>query len=574
MKKNNKKSPSPSKNSVYKSLGFASAIAVTAFIVYAHTISFEFVFDDIENILNNPAIIHFQPSQLLQTFTEPWRAVIQLSYGFTYYIFGFNPAAFHLFNVLIHVINSVLVFGIARLLAKRWISPDKAVFFSVAAGMIFAVHPLHSEAVAYVWGRSSSLCALFYFGSLLLILIGFSRVGWKRILWFGCALIVALLAWKTKEEAVTLPLVAAGMVALIGAWRTSVGIAIAPFLLIAAQLRSLIQLRPVVAENQVLVSAGLEPALDSLPYFLTSMKGAVFYYLKMYIFPEGQSADAYLKPVSGILDPALLFALTVLAALVVLGFILRKDRLFLFGLLALLISPLTSYAIMPLADVVAEHRIYISGLGFSILAAWILARLPRYRQAVLAGIVVILGFATLLRAEVWADSLTLWKDAAMKYPELARPHLNLGVAYQTAGADDLAMTEYKHALSVKPDLPPAYINMAGILYNRNDLDNSENTLRKAMELAPTLPAPYLNLAQIAMRKSNPQEAMEVLNKMPEEGVSYLFHLTKGDTYAQLGQYTEAVAEYEEAVRLRPDLPEVAALVKDRLDRLKKFGAIR
>jgi protein O-mannosyl-transferase len=553
---------------------FPSAIAVISFILYVRTIYYGFIFDDVEHVLNNPAVFHFKPSQIWQFLIQPWRSLIQISYGYTHYLFGFNPAAYHLVNVLIHVLNSVLVFWIARLLAKRWLSQDKVELFAVAAGLIFAVHPMHSEAVAYVWGRSSSMCALFYFGSLLLMLVGFSKADRKRILWFGGAVIAGFLAWKTKEEAITLPLVAAGAIALMGAWRSAIWIALTPFLLVAAQWRSLLQMRVVGAENRALVAAGLEPSLDPLTYFLTSLKGVVCYYLRLYIYPVGQSADVYLKPVSGFGDFSLLFAIVILAALAILGFVLFSDRLFVFGLIALLISPLTSYAVFPIADVVAEHRIYIAGLGFALLAAWVVTRLPRTRYWALACVVATFGYTTFVRERVWADSLMLWKDAEAQSPERARPHLNLGMAYQTEGANDLAVIEYEHALQVNPRLALAYINMAGIYYSRNDLDNSENTLKKAISLSPALPAPYLNLAQIAMKRNRPQEAFEILSRAgtgQAADVSYLFYLTRGDIYAQLGRYVEAVAEYKEAVRLRPDLSSVAEMVKDRLDRLKKAG---
>jgi tetratricopeptide (TPR) repeat protein len=577
MNRYRKQDAATSQNQYARSLLLPFAVAVIAFAIYARTLYYGFVYDDIENILNNPAVFNFHPSQAWQFLVQPWRALVQISYGYTHYLSGFNPAAYHLVNVLIHVLNSVFVFGIARFLAKRWLSQDKVELFAVAAGLIFAVHPLHSEAVAYVWGRSSSLCALFYFGSLLMMLAGFSKTDWKRNLWFGGAVIVGFLAWKTKEEAITLPLVAAGAMMLIGAWRSAVWIALTPLLLVAVQWQSFLQTRVIVAENRALVAAGFEPSLAPLTYFLTSLKGIVCYYLRLYIFPVGQSADAYLKPVSGFGDFSLLFAIVVLAALVALGFILFSDRLFVFGLLALLISPLTSYAVLPIADVVAEHRIYISGLGFAVLVAWALTRLPHKRHWVLACIVATFGYTTLVREGVWAASLTLWKDAETKAPELARPHLNLGMAYQTEGFNDRAMIEYEHALRVNPNLAPAYINIAGIYFSGNDLENSEKALKKAMAMAPTLPAPYLNLAQIALRRNQPREALEILNRAQSiraMSISYLFHFTLGDVYAQLGQYADADAEYKEAVRLRPDIGSLAEMSQTRLDQLKGTGAIR
>jgi len=573
MKKSKASAPPAHKDSTQRALPLAFLTAAVAFAVYARTLSFGFVFDDIENILNNPVVLKFQPSQSWQLFLQPSRALTTMSYCINHYIFGFEPAAFHSVNVLIHVVNSVLVFGIAFFVAKRWLPTDKVAIFSAAAGMIFALHPLQSEAVVYVYGRSSSICALFYLGSLLMMLVGLSSPGHRRFFWFICAAVAAVLAWKAKEEAITLPLVAAGILALISLWRAACCLALVPFVLVAAKWRLLLQEHAILSENRELVAGGLAPALEPLTYFLTSLKASVCYLLKLYVFPVGQCADVYVKPVSGFWDPSLLIAVIVLGVLAALGYGMRSDRLLLFGLLALLISPLTSYSLMPLADVVAEHRIYIAGLGFSAVAAWALVRLPRYRGAALVGVVVILGSLTWMREAVWADSLALWKDAVDKSPELARPHLNLGMAYQAAGNDEQALTEYRSALNLNPRLAPAYVDIAGIYFNRNDLQSSEAALRMAMALSPAMPSPYVNLAQIAMKKNRPEEAIQILDQAPVGNISYLCHLAKGDAYAQLGRYSEAVVEYQEAVRLRPDLNQVAELVKERLSRLRSLGAI-
>ncbi len=531
----------------------AIMVIATGILVYARTVPYGFVFDDIENIVKNPAISDFRPSQLAHAFAQPWRALTLISFGLTRYLFGFNPAVFHLTNILIHSANALLVFGIAHLAAKRWLEPDKSKFFPLAAAMIFAVHPIQSEAVAYVWGRSSSLCALFYFAALLLMMIGLSKPDRRQILWFGLAVLAAYAAWKTKEEAITLPLAAAGLMALIGAWRAATCVAFLPVLYVAVRYQSLLQVRASVAENRELAVAGMRATLDPLMYFLTSLKGIVCYYLRLYIIPIGQSADAYLSPVTGFQDPYFWAAVTVLAALVALGFVMRSDRIFLLGLIMLFVSPLASYTIVPLPDIVAEHRVYISSLGFAILAAWLLTRIPHHRWAILAGIIIVLGVTALNRSGVWADNLTLWKDAEAKSPELERPHINLGMAYQVTGAENLAVIEYQHALALNPRLAPAYINLAGVFFNHGDLANSERLLLKAMEIAPALPEPYVNLAQIALKRELPRDALHILNSADTSATSHLIHIAKGDVYKQLGQYAEAAAEYDAAARLKPNL---------------------
>ena len=357
-----------------------AAISALAVTVYANTAGYTFVFDDLSGILN-PHIIASATSlpQAVRLLGEPWRALTQLSYALTINIAGTNPRAFHITNILIHALNSLLVFGIAQHVAGFWMATTKRELFALAAASIHAVHPLYSEGVAYVWGRSSSLCASFYFGALLLVMAGHRSEERRRYLWYSFALVSGLLAWKTKEEAITLPFVIAGFFALVGSWRAAGGMVLFPLGLIASRWTDIVGLSVNVRENQSLVLAGAAPALDRISYSLTYVKALVLYYLRMFVLPLNQNVDPHIEPVTTVLDPLFLVSVTVLIMLVVWGVVsARRDRVISFGLVALLVSPLLAYLFMPLADVVAEHRIYIAGLGFDLLLASLLTRSGRY----------------------------------------------------------------------------------------------------------------------------------------------------------------------------------------------------
>jgi tetratricopeptide (TPR) repeat protein len=268
-------------------------------------------------------------------------------------------------------------------------------------------------------------------------------------------------------------------------------------------------------------------------------------------------------------------ALLVLLALGAWAFVAaRRHRTVAFGLAALLISPLTAYAVMPLADVAAEHRAYIPVLGLAILAAWGLSLRSRYTYAALATITVVLGIITFQRNKIWADNLTLWTDTAGKSPGLARPHLNLGLAYQSEGQLEPALAEYQQALAINPKLAPAYINMSDIYFARGDVNKCEAVLKKAIELSPNLVAPYINLAIIALRQNRPADALGLLDKAASVDDSHIVHFNRGEALFQLGRYPEAVHEYERAVELKPDLREMKEQIDLRLQRLKDIGVIR
>jgi tetratricopeptide (TPR) repeat protein len=544
--------------------------AAAAALVYANTFGHGFVFDDLAGILNEPSITRFD--HLGRYFREPWRGITQLSYAITFHSFGADARPFHATNILIHVINSVLVVGIARRAAGIWLDAERSAPFALAAGLMHAVHPLYTEGIAYVWGRSSSLCATFYFASLVAAMSGHEDSGARKYVWYGAAIVSGALAWMTKEEAITLPLLIAGFFFLTGSRKLAAGVLVVPVAIVLSRWNDIARLAENVRQNQQLVSAGSTPALEAFTFALTYVKASVFHYLGRFVVPVGQSADPQVSTVTTAADPLFIAALLVLAALVVWGVkAASSHRIVSFALLALLASPLAAYAFLPLADVVAERRVYIAGLGFDLLAGWLLTRSVRHSAAAIASVTLALSVLTFERNQVWASSLTLWQDTARKSPALARPHLNLGLAYQSDGQLDAAIAEYRRALAINPKLAPAYVNLAGIFYSRNDLDSAESALEHAMRLAPALQEPYVDLAAIALRKHEPAKALEFLDRAAALGESYLVHLNRGDALSQLRRYQEAVVEYQRAAALKPEIREQ---IDSRIQWLRSSGAIR
>ena len=243
-------------------------------------------------------------------------------------------------------------------------------------------------------------------------------------------------------------------------------------------------------------------------------------------------------------------------------------------MLALVISPLTAYAAMPLHDVAAEHRVYIAGLGFDLILAWVLVRLGKHRLFIAVSVIAMFAVFAVYRSQVWTDSVTLWSDAEAKSPGLVRPHLNLGEAYQNSGDADRALEEYRHANALNPRLTPVYVNTGAIYLSRNQLELAETALRRAAELSPNIAEPHINLSIIAMRKKSAQEAFDhIEHAVSLNPNSYLVHFTRGDVLALLGRFDEAIREYEVAVNLRPDLQVLRDETAKRIARLRNSQSL-
>ena len=420
------------------------------------------------------------------------------------------------------------------------------------AAVIHAVHPLFTEAVTYISGRSSSLCALFYFACLLSVISAVeAQDPIRQRLWSCAAILSGVLAWAAKEEAVTLPLMVVVFLMLTGYRKSALGLMFLPVVLLAVRWRAIVHLYRVSTANQSLVDVGMGAPVQILPYVLSEIKAAVFYYLTHFAVPLTQSVDPYFRTVRSASEPGFLVAVAAIAVLLVVALhFSAKQPVLTFAIAALLVSPLLAYAVVPLPDIVAEHRVYIAGLGFDVLVAWILTRAPRMLWRSIALIGVVLTVVTMMRNSAWSSDIRLWQEAEKNAQDQVRPHLNLGVAFQVAGEFDQAVLEYRHALSIRPDLPLVYSNMGTIYLEQSRLDDAEAMLKRAIELAPSMPQPYVNLASIAVKHKKADEALSYAAKAEEAGgVSYWVHFVRAEALELSGHLDAARAEYETSAKL-------------------------
>jgi Tfp pilus assembly protein PilF len=323
-----------------------------------------------------------------------------------------------------------------------------------------------------------------------------------------------------------------------------------PFVVAFARWHAIALLYQTSAANEALVDVGVGTPVQSLPYVLSEIKAAVFYYLSHFAVPLTQSVDPYFRTVRSIFEPGFLIAVAILAILLVVAVRLSKQQpVITFSIAALLVSPLLSYSLIPLADIVAEHRVYIAGLGFDLLVAGILIRRPRIMFPSLAALAVAFTISTVARNTIWASDLTLWRQAEKNSGNHVRPHSNLGVALQVAGQPDAALEEYRHALSIRSDLPLVYSNMGTIYLGQKRFDEAETVLRRAIELNPSMSQPYINLAAINVHRKKADEALEFIGKAETAGAErYWVHFVRAEALTLSEQFEAARREYELAAK--------------------------
>lgn len=531
-------------------------IAAVALIAYSNTFNVPFVFDDIPNIVENPLLK--DPKFLL----NPWghelsrgnpafqgRFVGFLSLALNLWAGGEDVRGFHAVNLAIHILAAFFLFF---LVLKTFESPflegsalrKDSAFIALFSALLFVSHPVQTQAVTYIVQRVASLCAAFYFASLFFYAKSrLSGKGGSSGLYYALCLVFALLAMKTKEIAITLPL----------------AIALYEFLFLkeSPKKRALI-LAPVFVTIFVIpltmASAGnpIQGISDSLggisrlqtemprwSYLITQFT-VVARYIRLLFLPAGQNLD-YDHPVfDSFTSPqvvlSLFFVLSVfLLAVYLIPRSLRTEpalRLASFGTIWFFIALMPESSIIPIADVIYEHRVYLPS-GGAFIAVSALALFFAYRfggrlkapaapaLALLSMAVVLLSALTFLRNGVWRSERSLWEDTVLKSPMKARPHNNHGVALEKDGLYHEAIEEYMTAMRLDPYYFEAHASLASAYGRLGRLDESIEAFKAAMQRFPENERLYYGL---------------------------------GIAYAKKGMLLDAANALEYAVNIRPRYP--------------------
>lgn len=460
-------------------------------IAFGTSLGSGFHFDDYA-IFSDPAL------QSARGWLEVW-APLQTR-PLTYFTFWLNrqlgagdPLGYHLFNLLFHLAAVLLAWEcLRRLLPERT---------ALIAGVLFALHPMQSEAVDYVWARGIVLAALFCFAALWQWLDGRP---WIALAWFALALLA-------KEECAAFPLLLVwlgwrgSLRGKFTAARKSRGALAAMFALALAAGARVIWATAVIPGAPAGLQAGISPA----QYLL--VQGAVICrYLQLFAAPYGFTVDP---------DISVHLLVGIAAWVLLLGatfWLLRRERACATWWIAGLILLIPSSSVFPAADVSADRRMYLPMFAFAAAAALLLARVKA--PAVLAGVALLLAGLSVQRTMVWMTEESLWREAVARAPRKLRPKLQLARALPAAQGLELLA---KARLDAPYD--PAVATETGkILLSEGQPDGALQEFGRALALAP----------------------MDARN-MNNRGVALL----------ALGQTEAARADFERALRANPSLAE-------------------
>ena len=530
----------------------AGLVALLAgLIVYGPALNGPFVFDD----QYLPFFLPRFAEQPLLTAINGVRPFLMFSFWANSHIAGTQPYLYHLFNLLFHAVNSLLVFLIARRLIS-WSGSEGRVRDGLAAfaGALFLLHPVQTESVSYIASRSENLSAMFLFGAIaVFVLRRRTAVSWPVSL---AVLVLYGAAVSTKEHTVVLPVI---LLLIDYFWNPGFSFAgirrnwklYAPILVGGA-----LAVRSVAQVLRSASTAGFN--IDGLPwhdYFYTQWR-ALWIYFRLFVLPFGQSADYDYPIVRTPFDPWALAGLAGLLILLASAIYFRKRyTLACFGFLAALALIAPTSSVVPIMDAVAERRLYLPMLGLVLVAVELLRRWRAPRQAVAGtavAVLIVLAFLCFQRNQVWASNVTLWEDAVAKSPRNWRAHFQLGVAYLEQRRCDAAAREFETAAGLgKPDYR-LYVDWASAESCRNRPEQALEKLRLAVGIERRAVV-FSEMALIYGKLGNDAEAYAAiataLELNPREDMAYF---CRGNLRFRSGDLAGAAADYHIAIEINPD----------------------
>ena len=553
------------------------ALLGAIYLGYTPALDGEMQFDDLHSILDNAAVKdlgRYSGVNAGALLGGSGRALTDLSFALNYRASGLAVRPYHLVNLALHLatVLAVLALGMEALRRARWPAPFATAWLAAA---LFGLHPLQTQAVAYLCQRAEVLASLLYVLALLLALKG---EGQKRpLLAYAAAFFFVLLGWGAKPTLATFPAALLLFGAAFPRGVTSLktlAIASLPFWAVTCVFSARL-----LAGVSGTGHAGFDiPAMSAGRYFLTQSR-VLLTYLRLLAWPAGQNLDWTILPSASALEPRTLVSLATIAAVLLAAvrlwaWSLREDRdreirvlarLSSFGLLwfFLLLAPTSS--IVPVADLIEEHRVYLAswGLFLPVAAAAVLAQrrlLPGRRGTIAlasASLIICAVLATALhrRAEVWATSVALWSDVVSKSPDKPRGHMNLGYAL-TPTDPERALAEYRRALQLADGTIPRgelLQDLAGALLKLKRYDEAIAVLRELIATAPASPALSTNLAIAYLESGQLPEADSAASAVATRWPGYApAQHTLGQLASLRGDFRAAQRHFEKALELDPD----------------------
>jgi tetratricopeptide (TPR) repeat protein len=486
-----------------------------------------------------------------------------MTLGLDYLIWGMNPAGYHLTSVLIHAAGAVVLFFVAGALLRSAFGPERPTEWGAfMAALVFALHPLRVESVAWITERRDVVAGFFF----LLTLLAYLRMAreqegggpWKR--WLALSLVAFAASLLSKALGIALPAVLLALDVyplkrFAPGRRRAVLLEKGCFLAVAA-IDGLVMLQAMKSIQAVRPLSGYD-----LPARMMQASYGLTFYLWKTLVPLGLSPVYPLEPKMNPWEGRFLLCLAVVLSLGVAAWRLRA-RLPAFGI------ALFSYAVLVLPvlgivvtgyQIAADRYSYLSCLPWAVAAGALVLRFhlpvsPAGRAA-MAGILLLLGGLTFRQSGIWKDSWTLWHHVLDRDPSVAFAWNNLGGLKSATGDPEGALADFNEALRLDPTFANAYSNRGNVRLSRGDVAGAFADFDEAIRLKPGF-ADALSMRSAAWIVKGDldravADATEALSRDPLTATAWT---NRGLARMQKKDLDGAIADLTRALEIDPQTP--------------------
>lgn len=549
------------------------AITVLGFLIYSNTFNSSFHFDDLDNLQENPIIRSLSNINAIWEYSHT-RFLAYYTFALNYHFSELDVTGYHLFNIVIHVITASLVYWLTLLIFSSPVLKDKPVAkdkkaVALMAALLFVAHPLATQSVTYIIQRMSSMAAMFYLLSIALYMMGrymqFNPTR-KYLFFAGCGL-SAICAMLTKENAFTLPfaIILVEVCFLQTEHRT---ISFKDYRVILLGVLSIIfiavgyfKFASFVHTSFTIHSDTSNKELNAFNYLYTQFS-VILKYIQLIIVPVHQNLDYDYKLAYHFTDPRSIGSLLVLLVIFAAGiFLFKKQRIFSFGIFWFFLTLSIESSIIPLQDVIFEHRTYLPSFGFFLCMSYgiYLLTWKANKKVGIAACAVIVGLYAIMafdRNSYWKDEITLWSDVIQKSPNKARGYNNRGDDYMEENKFNEAMSDFNKALSINPAFAMAYYNRANVYKKQEKYAESIADYTKAIELWPDLHKAYSNRGNIYKLTNHLDEAVaDYTHAIQLNPNYYMAYNNRASVLIMQNKNAEAVEDLNQSISLNPKCAE-------------------
>ncbi|ALG68935.1 tetratricopeptide repeat protein [Beggiatoa leptomitoformis] len=525
---------------------FLIIIAVIA--VYAQTVDVPFYLDDFSSIQENPVIYQWKG-----TLAELWnfsalRILGYYTFALNFQTHQFELFGYHLVNITIHALAGVAVFAFVRSLMqtptmRHHLSEQSILWLPILVALLFVLHPLQTQAVTYIVQRLASLAALFYIAALACYLqTRLATTVTKRTIWLIACLILCVCAFFTKQNTATLPLAFLLLELLcfplhIKRLKIAAGVMVLGLIAGAVLITIILGYNPFSLEAMQALTQETQE-ISRLIYLATQFS-VLWAYIGLFFFPVGQHIDYFYPLATSFWNGQVLFALA--GHLMVIGFALSQVRrlpLLVLGILFYYLAHLVESSVIPITDVVFEHRTYLPNLGLCLLSGWFLLEVvfqwfdQRHTVILISIILITLGITTWQRNQLWRDPIALWQDNTTKSPKKERGWVILG----------------KHLIQANRPTE----GLQALQNSVTRITNSDGTqsVRITVETMLNMVVAHRMLKQYDQANNLINQALSSPSLRPFDRAKFL--VNQGNIFYEQHLYAETEAAYRQAIEYYPE----------------------